>query len=700
MDDSLFEDKPYEEQAPAPVKAEAKAAPSMDDHLFEDKPHPDSKKQEPVSTSRAALVGAGNGASLGWGNKLSAPVMAALEMNDAPTLQDEKPDSGSLKDQLYGTLAKFQRLKDQARQGMDQEQQGAKTQHPIAYGAGTLAGGLLPTSLLPVAKYGQVVKGAAQGASEAAGGGALGTLASTGVKAVGGAGLGAGFGAVQGSGEAAPGDEIEGAESGAKTGAKVGAFIPVGAQALESTGGAIKSGAEAISKNPLVSDTLENFQRGLQGQNLITSSGRRAAAQTVRDTGASLADSLQDLKNTVGEKIGGAIDDSSEAGDKIDVTEPVKNTMKKLDELSKTDTTGYAAGLKKQIRTILGIKPEVAEADTVYGVDKSKAPEGLIMPDEAEASTADKKIEIPPNKAQELKLLLDKFTPKKGMDPLRVPAAQAADDLQGQVKKGIQSTVPGLDGENGLNAQYGTMKDALKRLSVNAKQLPEQTQDKIFSTLSSLENENVSGDQARSKIQDVLNSVREVDPDMADTFEGQIKDAVKPLQLANKNVGGSSARGIIGVPRSIVTSTANAAGLAANKVGANAVMNGASDLAEGVSDMVPQPVKSFAQAVMNAPKAPSGVLEAVDATTSKTPSVIPYKAQRQVADATAKADPQTLTAQAKSIRDQYGPKGEQLAHALENMATENESKRQSLMFMVMQNPANRKMMGLGKTEND
>lgn len=738
----LFEDVPYQEP-----DSDAKAPASAHGSLFEDVRHPDSSKVDKTTAGRAALVGAGQGATFGFGDEITSPVAAAA-FDPSTALGAMK---GLAKNAIFSVppnseeqdkLARFQDLMQQYRDVARDEQKSAQSEHPYAYTGGAIAGGLLAPGLgasgaiKSIGASGKAVEAgmAAAGASKL-----LASGAGLATKATGGAVLGAGLGALNGAGEATGNleDRLPGALEGAETGAKVGAAIPVVGATLVGGKQALSSAGSKIADIPVVSDMIGAFKRGAQGQNLITSAGRRAASDAVRDQSGKLYEDISQLKQNVGTKIDSEIGDATESGTKIDLTDDVNSVLDKLKAIKATgskEAASHADGIEREIKKVLGLKAET-EDGSFAGVPKEDQPEGLITPDAEESSP--QKVQVTPEQAQDLKQVLNDYTPRKGMAPQQIEPAKIAKDLRNSTGDKLTDAVTALGDKDfvdesgnvqtspGLNSQYGLIKDSLKRLSVNETRLPEQIKQKINDTVTKLDSENLSGDNARAMIGDVLDNIKQVSPEIADKYSKTFDDIVERLNLSNKITQGSSS--ILGTPRAFVTAGANVAGLAANKVGLGNAFSGAQtaaapimksgfeyktesgpptvaakagqalDDAGNTTSGVVNKVKNFANTVLDSANSTdariSGSINS-PGTLSRIKDAQPYQYQRQVAQAASNADPDTLKQQAAQVRQQYGNQGEQLATILEKMADQGKDSRTALMFTVMQNPAYKKMLGV------
>jgi polyhydroxyalkanoate synthesis regulator phasin len=498
----------------------------------------------------------------------------------------------------------------------------------------------------------------------------------------------AGAGEAEGSLE----ERLPGAIEGAEMGAVVGGAIPVAGAAIEG----IKSGVSKVAQVPFVQKSLESFKRGIKGENLVTEGGRRQAADIVRNQSGEFFDDIKKLQSEVGEQIQGKIDDATEAGEQIDLTDDVKVVLDKLKVIKaegSKEAASYASSVEGEIKKILGIKP-----DQVDDLSKLDLPEGLspsaLKPKVAELGEEAEQILVDPKKAQDIKQVLANYVPRKGMTPQEVEPAGIAkefrniagdklDEVTG-VNEAVSETIPSL------NQQYGLIKDSLKRLTINEKKLPEQIKEKINNIVSKLENEDISGDNARALIDDVYNNIKQVSPDVAQKYETSFKDIVGRLKLSQEIGKGLQNFGW-GTFQAIGKSGANIAGLAAGKTG----------LATA-GKVVGQGVKTLTDAAVNSPIGAKAIVssevQGASGAQQIRKAVEPHTLQRQVAQYAEKADPEVLKEQAESIRSTYGKDGEQLATILNNMAGKDANARRALMFTILQNPNHRKMLGLTKEE--
>lgn len=658
MNDDLFEDVPYQDGS------KFEAAPS-DDALFEDTPHPETNSS--ISAGRAALVGAGQGATFGFADEITAPFVAGAGMLSG--LPDESPDES--------TYEKYKRLMQTYRDVAREEQDVAQKEQPGAYTTGAVAGGLLAPGLGAM-KVAKSVKDA-------------GLIAKT----VAGAGTGAVMGGLAGAGEAEGGldERIEGFKEGAPIGAAVGGAIPMAGATL----GLVKAGVGKLAELPVVRPALEALKRGAKGENLITEVGRKESGNILSSEGGNFFSDIKNIQKEAGSKIADKIDEASNAGEQVDLTDEVGEVLDKLKKIKaegSKEAASYASSVEGEIKKILGIKPEAAVDD----LSKLDFPEGLspssLKPKVAEEA---EQILVDPKKAQDLKQVLSDYSPRKGMAPQEIAPAGATKEFKNVVSEklnevtGLNEPTVNLAGAEGpsLNKQYGLIKDSLKRLAVNEKKLPEQIKEKIFNITSKLGNEDLSGDNARKLIEDVLANIEQVAPEIAQKYRASFTDMAGRLKLSQEISKGF--KNVLGTVPSTIKASANIAGLVANKTG----------LATA-GKVVGQGIETLAEVATKSPLANKGIVtyntQSSSAVQGLKKALEPHALQRQVAQYAEKADPAVLKEQAESIRSTYGKEGEQLATILNNMADKDVNARRALMFTILQNPNHRKMLGLTKEE--
>ena len=76
----------------------------------------------------------------------------------------------------------------------------------------------------------------------------------------------------------------------------------------------------------------------------------------------------------------------------------------------------------------------------------------------------------------------------------------------------------------------------------------------------------------------------------------------------------------------------------------------------------------------------------------------PYKKNREIGQYIESADPQTLNAAADKVTQQYGKDGEKLALTLQKVSEKDRIGRRALLFSILQDPNNRRMLGIDKEE--
>jgi hypothetical protein len=601
-----------------------------------------------VSPARSALVGAGQGATLGFAEELTAPLAAGAGM--ALGLPSENPEES--------TWDKYQRLMQLYRDTAREEQKSAQEQQPGAYTAGVVGGSLLSPGL-GVAKVAQAVKGT----------GAL-------TKAAVGATTGAGLGALSGTGEAEGSleERLPGTIEGAKIGGITGGALPLAAGTAKSTA---KLAGE-VAELPMVKRGIEAFKRGVKGENLYTERGLKEAEEGVYKQSEKLYSKIQEVKDQVGKQIESKIKQADESGAAVDLSDVMDNAYRQLDELEAgnpgQETISYIRSLRSELNQLFGIKPQT---DEFLGVAKTNLPEGIITPAKTKPS-----FEVTPSKAREIKQNMYGYTPSNvktqtgTVSPLVSKPANVAQDVYSGAAEGLEEAVGGLE----ANQKYSIIKDTLKRLLTKEKQFEEMDVEKITDMLKKIEDPN-AGKSARL-FEWTMQQLDEVDPKIRKEFEGGIRDSVDRYKLAKDIQSGGIFSGILGTKRSLGGTSANIAGIIAGKTG----------LATAGS-ATGQAVKTFTNAVLNKPETSKSIVQSGVITQMPT-KLEPHVLQRKVAAAAENAEPEFLKDQAEQIRQEHGEQGEQLATVLEKMADKNKDARRALMFTILQNQAYRKMLGL------
>lgn len=607
-----------------------------------------------VSALRSALVGAGEGSTFGFAEELTAPVVAAAGMVSG--LPSESPEES--------TWEKYQRLMQTYRDVARDEQKAAQEQHPGAYTAGAVAGGIAAPGL-GVGKLAAATKG-------------LGRLAKVGVGSAAGATMGglAGLGSAEGSLQ----ERLPEAKEGMKTGAIVGAALPITSEAVKGAG---KLAGE-VGELPMIKRGIEAFKRGTKGENLYTERGLKEAEENVYKQSEKLYNKIQDVREKIGKDIELKIKQADESGQKVDLKEVMDNAYKQLDEIEKgnpgQETLSYLKSLRAELNQLLGKK---VEADEFMGVPKENLPEGLITPSKPKPS-----YEVLPSKAREIKQNMYGYTPSNvktqtgTVNPLVAKPAQVAQDVYTGVDQELEKAVGNLDN----NQKYSVIKDTLKRLISKEKQFQEMDVEKINDMLKKIEDP-AAGKSSRL-FEWTMNQLDDVDPNVRKEFQDQIKDSVDRYKLSKDIQSGGIFSGILGTQRSLGGTASNIAGIVAGKTGLATAGKAIGKTTSTVTDTL-----------LNNPVANKGIIQGtVNEPTMIRKATEPYKLQRQVANAAENAEPDLLKEQAQAIREQHGKQGEQLATILENMADKDKNARRALMFTILQNHAYRKMLGLQDEE--
>lgn len=95
----------------------------------------------------------------------------------------------------------------------------------------------------------------------------------------------------------------------------------------------------------------------------------------------------------------------------------------------------------------------------------------------------------------------------------------------------------------------------------------------------------------------------------------------------------------------------------------------------------------------------AGTVAAGAAATDEQQSRRPYEMSRDIGNYLESVDPDTLVSQSNQIREQYGQSGDKLASTLEKLTQKDEVGRRALIFSLLQDPNNRRMLGVTKGDN-
>lgn len=268
------------------------------------------KPARAYTAGEAVARGVAQGASFGLSDELGAaaagsPIPGAQRPGGMPNMNPI--------DVLTGLIFGDKGTYEQELAAQRAANRAAAEQHPIAYGAGQVAGAL---------------------PSAVAGGGVVNAGAGLTARLAQSAGVGAGLGAVQGAGE---GEGIEGRITGARTGAGMGALFGAGGEAIATAGGALfrrvfggatapAEGVDPAARVALAQEFGVPLTRGQAtgnvGQQAYEEAARHAArglpAQKLMERfDARQAQAIQEATEGVSRSLGGAPVAPGEAGEAV-----------------------------------------------------------------------------------------------------------------------------------------------------------------------------------------------------------------------------------------------------------------------------------------------------------------------------------------------------------------------------------------------
>ena len=233
-----------------------------------------------VSTSEAVRHGVRQGLTLGFGDELGGGLLAGKDLLQGKTDLDHIVDA-------------YKSHRDTIRAG----DTAAQEQHPIAFGAGNVAGSLLP----------MLATGGAGGAVEGATAlGNVGRAAATGA-AIGGVSA---LGNSEKEGLGSVSDVVPGALGGAALGGALGA-----------AGQGLKGVASKLGQSSFGKSLQDAFAAGKSGQGLINSADAAQVGAGVNSYAEDVSNALDQQKDTAGKIIGQGIKDATTQGATVDVSE-------------------------------------------------------------------------------------------------------------------------------------------------------------------------------------------------------------------------------------------------------------------------------------------------------------------------------------------------------------------------------------------
>ena len=300
MDDSLFEDVPFEAEA-------------MDDSLFEEVEY----TEEPISKLESGLRGAGQGATMGFLDEL----MASFGTKGASPSQIISEPKKAIETER-------QMMKDYD-QNLAEERDKFKASaeaNPWTSGIAEVAGGILP---------GLLTGGGATAANVAKTGATMGAKAAMKTAAKEGGKLGAKYGAASGLGYSEAedlGGMAEDVALGGTIGALGGAVLPVGIEGAKRVGkGSMDTVKALLGKIPGAKTMAAGYKYGKKGKSISTE-------QLDDDLSKIANDVLDNIKQKKADNnLSGIKDELDAMGIKVDTKEAINSAIDDLEKISAKD---------------------------------------------------------------------------------------------------------------------------------------------------------------------------------------------------------------------------------------------------------------------------------------------------------------------------------------------------------------------------
>lgn len=393
----------------------------------------------------------------------------------------------------------------------------------------------------------------------------------------------------------------------------------------------------------------------------------------------------------------------------------------------------------KDIKGELGLKTSTrATADTAKGTGKTLIDEGLIKPkqgiDEVKEGLVAKLDEVATQRLQPAAQQLDELGAQVPLETFAPDYNKFSDKVSGDLEKVIGSAKYAKSGDQAIYKSMSDTKNILMQDIEAAIQSPNKIEE-LVNIKRQLQNEvNWNDPQANAynqflvKMQsNVTGLVNDMSGKISPELAGQMKDAnavYSNLTRANQIAGDELARDLakesgIGFRDYLAAGVISAVG--DNKLLGPAVIGG-KKVIEKVTGKDTGKLLNTLEAFQKSRKAKSltekaekygglskSVSEGVDPITGKATQAgaalvddqkvqEPYNRSKVIGGYIEKSDPETLNAAADKIRTEYGKDGERLANTLQKVSEKDLFGRRALLFSLMQDPNNRRMLGVSEEE--
>jgi len=493
-----------------------------------------------VSPSRAALVGAGQGLTLGFAEELTAPIAAAVGMTqDLPAEPGENP------------LEKYQRLMSLYKETAREEQRAGEEQQPVATLAGAIGGGFLMPGAGTLSQLGRF-KNLAQAkqalqATKAAGGTAKRLRQAQAAKQL---GVGAGVGGAAGVGVSegdTPEELAKDALTGSILGVGVGAAMPAVEKIARGAVGLTKEGLELIG-----GPTGKALMRGMKGQQLIGQQGPKITGKEISRYGKEIGPKMQTATSNIDTARREIIGEAMQAGKTANVTDDLVEMAQSIADMPARDIVGKTE--KQRLTNIL--------KDFIQD-------EGMT--------------DVSPQAWNELRQTYRNLS-KMGDASLKDPTALSlATKLASQTRNLLEEMVPGT-AELGKKRQAMTEAAEMLGLDDVYDMNPQKVMSRIVQLIHQQEGAGASGVKGRQIIEDALDKIKLADPELARKIAPKIDELADRAYMTKKAQERASITYPLSTLESYAVKGSNVVGLGLHKL-AKAPPRVLRDMASDLTDM-------------------------------------------------------------------------------------------------------------------
>ncbi len=480
-----------------------------------------------------------------------------------------------------------------------------------------------------------------------------------------------------------------------------GLLLPGGAAGSAAKAGTKLAAKEAVKRGALSGAGMGALEAaGRTEEDLVSLEGLADVAQ-----GTLTGVALGGLAGKISKK--GSKEVLSKKAD--DLLERAEDTALRSSNISPKDMSDQ---IEKQVTT------GVTEGPGVFGIEQ-----GIIDPMLKPKGAYKKAREVKSKIGDQYSKLSDRFAGKSNLGDAQ--ARKIAEDNIARITEGVEDAMAKTDDltgavEDKIRRDVEFLKEDLVQAYTSENPVKElqdlyvKYNDKFFSNIKSPSG--MARKQLRTELKNIQRDfVKTLDPDAFDEFKKLDEQFTKVLdleQITKAEAGRNQVAGGIsdlsrGATAEVVT---RIPGISAPVAGVSILSKkflekDIADFAEALkaSRMLKKSKKLKARADKAsdesfAPFTAAGAATSSSSVVDENKSREPVSRANQIGSYIEQATPETLQAASTNVREEYGKDGEKLANTLDKISQRDLQGRRSLIFSVLQDPNNRRMLGLTDEE--